>query len=92
MPPSPATPAPAAGIAAWRILVRGLAAFAALFIFSVWAAAGFNPGLTTTTRIAIANTNPVLYKDHFMPGIEVLSIGWAVCAAIYILTLQRRRG
>ncbi|MFA6962599.1 MAG: hypothetical protein WC205_17715 [Opitutaceae bacterium] len=86
--PEPTKSAP--GIAAWRILVRGVAAFVALFIFSVWAAAGWNLGLTTTTRIAIAHTNPILYKDHFMPGIEVLALGWFACAVIFALTCKRR--
>jgi hypothetical protein len=88
---TPASTETAPGIAAWRILVRGIAAFVALFIFSVWAAAGWNLGLTTTTRIAITHTNPVLYKDHFMPGIEVLSIGWFICAVVFALTCRRRR-
>ncbi|HEY8932204.1 MAG TPA: hypothetical protein VIM44_02705 [Rariglobus sp.] len=87
---------PAAGIAAWRILFRMLAGFLALFSFAYWAAAGWNHGWTKT-QIAVKHTDEVTgiefvtYKDHFMPGMELLGLAAFMCVTLFAITFIRRR-
>ncbi len=69
-------------IAAWRVLLRFLGIIIALGVFSHWYAAGKNTGWTKD-RIAetqvdeITGIEYVTYKDHFLPGVEILAGGVA---------------
>ncbi|MFH1496924.1 MAG: hypothetical protein ABII82_03770 [Verrucomicrobiota bacterium] len=71
---------PQSTIAAWRILLRFFGIIVVLAVFSHWYAAGQNTGWTKN-RIAetqvdeITGIEYVTYKDHFMPGVELLSAG-----------------
>lgn len=91
--PSATTPA---GIAAWRVLFRMLAAFFALFCFAFWAAAGWNKGWTKT-QIPVKQLDEVtgiefvIYKDHFAPGVELLALGLFVSIALFAITFIRRK-
>jgi len=95
-PATPERPPIASGIPAWRILFRMLAGFFALFCFSFWAAAGWNRGWTKT-QIPIKQVDEVTgiefvtYKDHFMPGVELLSLGLFLCIVLFAITLIRRK-
>lgn len=67
-------------IAAWRILLRFFGIILALGVFCHWYAAGKNTGWTKN-RIEVHQTDEitgidyVTYKDHFLPGIEILVAG-----------------
>ncbi|CAM3130036.1 hypothetical protein [Rariglobus hedericola] len=97
------TPAPAtesnsapAGIAAWRILLRMLAGFFAMFSFAFWAAAGWNLGWTKT-QIPMKQIDEVTgiefvtYKDHFMPGVELFGPALFLCLVLFAITFIRRK-
>jgi hypothetical protein len=87
-PPPPGTPA-------WRVLFRMLAGFLALFCFAFWAAAGWNRGWTKT-QIPVKSVDEVTgiefvtYKDHFMPGVELLSLGIFISLTLFAITFIRR--
>lgn len=86
---------PHSGIAAWRVLFRMLAGFIALFCFAFWAAAGWNLGWTKT-QIAVKQTDAITgiefitYKEHFMPGVELLALGVGISVALFAVTFLRR--
>jgi len=86
---------PSTGIAAWRVLFRMLAGFIALFCFAFWAAAGWNRGWTRT-QIPIKQLDEVTgiefvtYKQHFMPGVELLGLGLGISLALFAITFIRR--
>jgi hypothetical protein len=92
---SNATIPPSPGIAAWRVLLRMLAGFIALFCFAFWSAAGWNSGWTKT-QIAVKQTDAITgiefitYKKHFMPGLELLALGLGISAALFAVTFIRR--
>ncbi|HSI10300.1 MAG: hypothetical protein ACAH89_03115 [Rariglobus sp.] len=94
--PAHATESEPTGIAAWRILLRMLAGFLALFSFAFWAAAGWNKGWTKT-RIAVTEIEPIthlphtVYKDHFMPGMELFVPALLLCLALFAITFIRRK-
>jgi hypothetical protein len=84
------------GVAAWRILLRMLAGFLALFSFAFWAAAGWNTGWTKT-QIPVIQTDAVTgiefatYKQHFAPGLELFVPALLFCLALFAITFLRRR-
>ena len=94
--PATETASEPAGVAAWRILLRMLAGFLALFSFAFWAAAGWNTG-RTTTQIPVMQTDAVTgiefatYKQHFAPGLELFVPALLVCLALFAITFIRRR-
>ena len=94
-PPSASTPPPGT-IAAWRVLLRNFGALFALGIFSYWAAAGWNTGFTKD-KIEIRKTDEITgiefieYQDHFLPGIEFLTIGTGLGLALIGVTFFRRK-
>ena len=87
--------APPIGTAAWRVLFRMLAGFIALFCFAFWAAAGWNRGYTKT-QIPVHHVDEitgiefVTYKQHFMPGVELLALGLFIGLALFSITFIRR--
>ncbi len=93
--PKPESPTPS-GTPAWRVLFRMLGGFLALFCFAFWAAAGWNRGWTKT-QIPIKQVDDitgiefVTYKDHFMPGVELLSLGVFFSLALFAITFIRRK-
>lgn len=95
LPETQPTPRPS-GIAAWRVLFRMLAGVASLFLFAYWAAAGANRGWTKH-QIAelqideITEIKHLVYRDHYMPGIEVLGGGFFLCVLLFAITFIRRR-
>jgi len=84
------------GIAAWRVLFRMLAGFIALFCFAFWAAAGWNLGWTQS-QIPVKQIEPitgiefVTYQKHFLPGVELLSLGLGVSIGVFAITFIKRR-
>ena len=89
-PPSPT------GIAAWRVLLRMLSGILALFLFAYWGAAGWNRGWTKTQIPQkqvdeVTGIEFVTYKDHFMPGIEFLTLGLFFCVLLFVITFIRRK-
>lgn len=95
-PDSPPRTPPPPGVAAWRILFRMLAGVASLFLFAYWAAAGANRGWTkhqiATTEIEPITEIPhIVYKDHFMPGVELLGAGLFLCVLLFAITFIRRK-
>ncbi len=94
--PSAAPSDPPSGIAAWRVLFRMLAGVAALFCFAFWAAAGWNLGWTKT-QIPVKQVDEitgiefVTYQKHFLPGVELLAFGMALCLGLFAITFLRRR-
>lgn len=94
---TPVSSSPPPGtIAAWRVLLRILGALFTLAIFSYWAAAGANTGFTKD-KIAIKKTDEVTgiefveYQDHFLPGIEFLTIGTGLGLALIGITFFFRK-
>lgn len=88
--PAPTSP-PSGTVAAWRVLLRILGALFALAIFSYWAAAGANTGWTKD-KIATKKTDEITgieyveYQDHFLPGIEFLTLGTGLGLALIAIT------
>lgn len=89
-------PPASSGVPAWRILFRMLAGIASLFLFAYWAAAGANRGWTKT-QIPVKQIDEVteieyvVYKDHFMPGVELLGAGLFVCVVLFAVTFVPRK-
>jgi hypothetical protein len=89
-------PPPAATIAAWRILLRGLGAFVALFVFCFWAAKGYNTGWTKH-QVQVRQIDPITelefltYEKRFVPGVEYLVGGVAAGVVLFGVTLPGRR-
>lgn len=89
-------PPASSGVPAWRVLFRMLSGIAAMFLFAYWAAAGANRGWTKTqipvTQIdEITEIEYVVYKDHFMPGVELLGAGLFLCVALFAVTFVGRK-
>lgn len=83
-------------VAAWRILLRMLAGFIAMFSFAFWAAAGWNLGWTKTQIVTteiepITEIPHVIYKDHFAPGVELFGAALFVCVVLFVVTFIRRK-
>lgn len=95
-PVSPSSTPPPGTIAAWRVLLRIFGALFALGIFSYWAAAGWNTGFTKD-KIEIRKTDEITgieypeYQEHFLPGIEFLTIGTGLGLALIGVTFFRRK-
>ncbi|MDF3058880.1 MAG: hypothetical protein K0R17_3095 [Rariglobus sp.] len=95
--PATQNPPASAGVAAWRILFRMLAGFFALFSFAFWAAAGWNQGRTQTVQVPVkqaggfTGSELVTYKDHFMPGVELLGACLFLSVALFAITFLRAR-
>ncbi len=72
------------------------AGIASLFLFAYWAAAGGNRGWTKN-QLAEKQTDEVtgieflVYKDHFMPGIEFLGLGLFLLIVLFAITFIGRR-
>lgn len=87
---------PPATIAAWRVLLRGLGAFVALFVFCFWAAKGYNTGWTKH-QVQVQQVDPVTelefitYEKRFVPGVEFLGGGIALGVALFAATFLGRR-
>lgn len=84
------------GIAAWRVLLRMVSAFLALFAFAFWAAAGWNRGWTKNQIPErqvdeITGIEFVTYRDHFMPGVELLGAGLFLCLLLFAITFIPRK-
>jgi hypothetical protein len=82
-----APPPPADGIAGWRIVLRIFGAFFVLAIFAYWAAAGWNRGWTKDKIAApkldeVTGIEYVEFQDHFVPGIDFLTLGSCIGIAI----------
>lgn len=96
LPATPESSPTPTGIAAWRVLFRMLGGFLALFCFAFWAAAGWNRGWTKT-QIPIKQVDDitgiefVTYKDHFMPGVELLALGVFFSLTLVAITFIRRK-
>jgi hypothetical protein len=73
-----------------------LAGFIVVFCFAFWAAAGWNPGWTKT-QIPLKQIDEVTgiefvtYKQHFMPGVELLALGVFVALCLFTITFVRRQ-
>lgn len=85
-----------AGVAAWRILLRMLSGIIALFAFAFWGAAGWNRGWTKTQIPQkqvdeITGIEFVTYKDHFMPGIDLLGLAFFFCVVLFAITFIGRK-
>lgn len=95
-PSASESPPSTSSIAAWRVLLRMLAGIASLFLFAFWAAAGANRGWTKD-QIPVKQIDEVtgiefvVYKDHFMPGVEFLGVGLLLCIALFAITFIRRK-
>jgi hypothetical protein len=95
-PPATESASTPVGTPAWRVLFRMLAAFLALFCFAFWAAAGWNQGWTKT-QIPVKQVDEVTgiefvtYRQHFMPGVELLSLGLFLCVVLAVITFIRRK-
>lgn len=80
MSPSEAGLPPPTTIAAWRILLRGLGAFIALFVICFWSAKGYNRGWTKN-QVPVTQIDPiteipfVTYEKRFVPGVDYLGGG-----------------
>ena len=67
-----------------------------LFCFAFWAAAGWNLGWTKT-QIPVKQVDEitgiefVTYQKHFMPGVELLTLGMLLCLGLFAITFLRRR-
>jgi hypothetical protein len=97
LPPASHAPTqPEKGTDAWRVLLRILGALFALAIFSYWAAAGMNTGWTKD-KIALKKTDEVTgieyleYQDHFLPGLEFLTLGVGLGLAMITVTFFLRK-
>jgi hypothetical protein len=102
MSSAPANPAntqanaPAATIAAWRILLRGAGVLLILFVFSFWAAKGYHRGWSQN-RVPVKQIDPVTeiefttYEKRFLPGIDYLVGGGVTGAMIFGATFLHRR-
>lgn len=90
------SPPPTPGTAAWRILIRMLAAFLTVFAFAFWAAAGWNKGWTKN-QIPVPQLDEVTgiefvtYQDHFMPGVELFGLALFICMVLFAITFIRRK-
>lgn len=88
---------PASTVAAWRILLRGLGAFVALFVICVWAAKGYNRGWTKH-HLEVKQIDPVTelefvtYEKRFLPGLDYLAGGIFVGVVLFGATFLGRRG
>jgi hypothetical protein len=97
-PADPLNNAPSAppGVDAWRVLLRMLAAFFVVFAFAYWSAAGWNRGWTKS-KLPIKQIDEVTgiefitYKDHFMPGVELLSLALFFSLVLFSITFIRRQ-
>lgn len=95
-PTAPPAPSPPPGVPAWRILLRMFSGVASLFLFAYWAAAGANRGWTKN-QIAEKQIDEVpgieflVYKDHFMPGIEFLGLGFFLLIVLFAISFIGRR-
>lgn len=87
---------PATTIAAWRILLRGLGAFLALFVVCVWAAKGYNRGWTKN-QVAVKQIDPITeleyetFERRFVPGLDYLGGGILLGCALFGATFLGRR-
>ncbi len=96
--PTPAPDAPPVenGVDAWRVILRIAGALFALAIFAYWAAAGMNTGWTKD-KIALKKTDEVTgseyieYQDHFLPGLEFLTLGTGFGLAVIGVTFLVRK-
>jgi hypothetical protein len=87
---------PATTIAAWRILLRGLGAFLALFVVCFWAAKGYHRGWTKN-QVAVKQIDPVTelefetFERRFVPGLDYLGGGILLGGALFGATFLGRR-
>ncbi len=95
MPDASASIPPASTIAAWRVLLRGVGAFLALFVICVWAAKGYNRSWTKN-QVAVKRVDPVTelefetFERRFVPGVDFLGGGILFGAALFGATFLGR--
>ncbi|MET0261536.1 MAG: hypothetical protein ABW223_01470 [Rariglobus sp.] len=68
-----------------------LSGIIALFAFAYWGAAGFNKGwtkdkITVLQKDEITGIEYPTFQDYFQPGVELLTLAFFFCVALFAIT------